>query len=258
MMLIVSCDVPPTSTVAGLNDLLIVTLVTTRVTVALAAAALTNPCAELTAPAAIVFVPEPAPAGVVTLTRIVQLVAPAPTASAPPASVMVLVPEVAVTAPPQLLTRFGVAETRCPAGSVSVNARPESATAPAARVSVIVARVSVPAATVSGAKAFVTDSTGFTVSTPVIAAWVRPWLVTSAPCAIEFVRAPVDAVAEACTGTVIVQLPPAGIELPGRPSVIAVRAGSGIDRATARRRRRRRRSNRELGIRAQRRQCVGE
>ena len=54
--LIVSCDVPPTSTVAGLNDLLSVTLVTTRVTVALAAAGLMNPCAELTAPAAIVFV----------------------------------------------------------------------------------------------------------------------------------------------------------------------------------------------------------
>ncbi len=41
--LIVSCDVPPTITVAGLNDLLSVTLVATRVIVALAAAGLTKP-----------------------------------------------------------------------------------------------------------------------------------------------------------------------------------------------------------------------
>ena len=37
-MLIVSCDVPPTATVAGLNDLFSVTLVIARVSVAFAAA----------------------------------------------------------------------------------------------------------------------------------------------------------------------------------------------------------------------------
>ena len=223
MKLIVSCDVPPTRTVAGLNDLLIVTLVTTRVTVALAAAGLMKPWVELTALAAIVFVPDPAPAGVVTLTRIVQLEAAAPPGRAPPTSETVLVPEVAVAAPPQLLTRFGVVETTCPAGSVSVNARPVSATAPAARESVIVIRVSPPAATVVGANALATDSTGFTVSTPVIADCVRPKFVCNVPCAIVLVRAPVTALAATCTGMVIVQLPAAGMVPPAASvTVVAV------------------------------------
>ncbi len=46
----------------------------------------------MTAPAAIVFVAAPAPGGVVTLTRIVQLVAAASPASAPPASETTFVP----------------------------------------------------------------------------------------------------------------------------------------------------------------------
>ena len=186
----------------------------------------------MTAPAAIVFVAAPAPAGVVTLTRIVQLVAAAPPASAPPASETTLVPDVAVTAPPQLLTRFGVADTRCPAGSVSVNASPDSAEAPAARVSVIVIRVSAPAATVVGATAFATDSTGLTTRFAVIVACVRPWLVCSAPCAIVFVRVPVDAVADACTGTVIVQLP-AGRDRVARAQRDRVRARRGVQDAAA-------------------------
>src|SRR6516162_2036709 len=104
--LMVSVDTPPTRTVAGLNDLLSTTEVTTRVTVALAAAALTKPSVVVTAPAAIVFVPEPAPAGVVMFTEIVHEVAPA--ASAPPASEKLPAPGLAVTAPPQVLATFGV------------------------------------------------------------------------------------------------------------------------------------------------------
>jgi hypothetical protein len=109
-MLIVSVDTPPTRTVAGLNDLFSVTLVTTRVMTALAAAGLVKPSADVTAPAAIVLVGAPAPAGVVMLTRIVQDVAATPPASDPPASETL--PPAAVTTPPQLLTRLGVADTR--------------------------------------------------------------------------------------------------------------------------------------------------
>ena len=107
--LIVSCDTPPTRTVAGLNDLFSVTLVTTRVITAFAAAGLMKPSIEVTAPAAIVLVGAPAPAGVVMLTRIVHDVAAAPPASDPPASETL--PPAAVTTPPQLFTRLGVADT---------------------------------------------------------------------------------------------------------------------------------------------------
>ena len=72
------------------------------------------------------FVAEPAVTGAVTFTAIVQLDAPPPTAPArlPPASTIVFVP--VVTAPPHVLTTFGFDETVCAAGSVSVNARPDS------------------------------------------------------------------------------------------------------------------------------------
>src|SRR5215831_11114822 len=171
--LIVSVETPPTRSVAGLNDLLSAIDVTTRVTVALAAAALTKPSAVVTAPAAIVFVPEPAPAGVVMLTETVHEVAPV--ASVPPASEKLPAPEVAVTVPPtQVVAAFGFEDTECPAGSVSVNAMPENAGAPFACVNVTVSRESAPAATVAGANAFATVSAAVVVSVAVIADWLRP------------------------------------------------------------------------------------
>src|SRR6266700_2434964 len=94
------------------------------------------PLVEITFPVVLFFTPEVVP---VTLTVSVQLLL---TAIVPPASDTLPEPATAVAAPPQVLVSpLGVATTR-PAGSVSVNATPVSATAlPAGLVMVKVSEV---------------------------------------------------------------------------------------------------------------------
>ena len=210
-------DVPFSATIAGSNDLASETMPVTRETLALTAA-LVTPCAVVSRPAAIWFVAVPDVSGVVTLTAIVQFVAPAP--SVPPLIETLFDPGVAVTVPVQLVTRFGlVLEITWPAGCTSVSEIALNGTAPLAWEIVRVRRESVPASTVVGRYAFARPSaaptligaeigevlvTGFPLSVPVIP-----------PAAIVLVRVPVAAVGPMFTGKVIVQVLPPGMDAAG-------------------------------------------
>ena len=90
------------------------------------------------------------------------------------------------------------------------------AIAPFACDTVIVSRLTPPERTVVGFHDLATVAAWVTVRLAVAPKALLPWSVTSAPAAIVFVRAPVEAFGATATGTVIVQFPPAGIDPPER------------------------------------------
>src|SRR5689334_3437193 len=117
------------------------------------------PLVEVTAPLVLLYVPLAEP---VTSTLTVQLLL---AATAPPVSEMLPEPAVAVTVPVQVPpSPFGVATTR-PAGSVSVNATPVSATAFAAGLVMVKVNVETPFTPMAvGLKALAIDGGATTFS----------------------------------------------------------------------------------------------
>src|SRR5712671_169146 len=102
----------------------------------------------------------------VTSTLTVQVLAPTAAFTPLPPMVKVPVPAVAVIvgAPPQLFTTLGTAASTTPAGSVSVNVRPERTGEPAGLVTVKVSVDVRPTPIVAGAKALVSAGWFWTVS----------------------------------------------------------------------------------------------
>ena len=117
------------------------------------------PLVELTAPVVLFFRPEVVP---VTPTPIVHEVF---TPTVPPLRETLPLPAVAVTVPPQELVTLGVLATINPAGKVSVNAKPFSATVFAAGFVIVNVSVVVPlTGMVAAPKAFAIEGGAATVS----------------------------------------------------------------------------------------------
>jgi len=123
------------------------------------------PLVELTAPVVLLFTPEVVP---VTLTPMVHEVF---TPTVPPLRLTLPLPAVAVNVPAQVLVTFGVLATLNPAGNVSVNAKPFSATVFAAGLVIVKVSVVVPfTGMVAAPKAFAMDGGAATVAAKVAVA----------------------------------------------------------------------------------------
>jgi hypothetical protein len=134
------------------------------------------PLFELTAPVVLFFTPEVAP---VTFTPMVHEVF---TPTVPPLRLTLPLPPVAVNVPPQVLVTFGEFATTNPAGNVSVNAKPVSATVFAAGLVIVKVSVVVPfTGMVAAPKAFAMEGGAATVST---------WVADAVPAEAVKVGAP--------------------------------------------------------------------
>lgn len=148
------------------------------------------------------------------LTAIVQMLA-APVlglGKLPLASMMLLLPAVAVTVPPQVLTTLGVAAIVCPNGKLSVKSTCVSASALATRLIVIVSLETPLGAMMLGTKDLLIGVASLMIKLPVAGVVLLPWFVTNAAVAIVLVRVPpIVAFTAVITGIVIVQLLAAGM-----------------------------------------------
>jgi hypothetical protein len=205
----VSVLVAPAPWVAGENALLTLTAVTTSG--AVAALALT-PAVVISAPAAmlLVYVPAATVLAICTGTVIVQLEF---AGIVPAVMVMVVAPGAALRLlVPQVLLAAGDAATEKPAPIVlcklSVNPLMVAAAAEGL-VSVMVSVLVDPAA--RGVTNVLATLAVVTARLAVAAAVLEPAVVTSPPASTLLVYVPVATVLATCTGTVIVQLPPAGM-----------------------------------------------
>ena len=162
---IVSTDVLPGLIVDGAKAFVSVTFGAATASVALAGAALVAPCVLVTVLGGIVFVHVP---GVVpvTLTVTVQL---APAATLPAPSANCEVPGNVVTVPdPHVVDAFGDAAMTTPLGSVSLKARPVSATEPVAVLETVTVTVELPfTATDEGVKLLAIVTPGALLTTSV-------------------------------------------------------------------------------------------
>lgn len=195
-----------------------------------AAEVLTLSLLEVTAPMPSVLVAVPLdPAGVMTSILTVQFVVAIVGAdSPPPLRLIEPAPGVAVTTPPlQVVLALGVGATvtgKGVVGSVSVRVILVNADAPVARLMVIVkVETCVPAATIVGEKLLEAVIPCATLIVAVAAPVLLPCEVTNAPGAIVLVRVPVGALPAILTGTVMIQVPLAGMA----PSFLLIMVPSG-------------------------------
>lgn len=179
LIVMVSSDVVPATTAAGVNALLNVTSGTAVIaTLAVAGASLERLCVVVSACVEMVLRYEPT---VVPVTR-TPSVQVALGARVPPVSATLAPPAVAATEPAgHDVAAFGVGAIVSPVGNPSVSDMPESATAPGAVFEIVIVNAEVaPATNAAGANALsIVSAPGVTVRAAVAA------LALEAPCVVE-------------------------------------------------------------------------
>ena len=200
----------PFNRIVGLENAFIMTGGATTVMVAVLLVVPVPPFDEVIAPVVLLLTPGVMP---VTSTVIVQF-PPAPTV--PPLKLIVDVPAVAVTAPPQLVLVLGELATRNPAGRLSVKATPASASVPFG-FEIVNVSVAVPFnGTVGAENCLAIVGAASTVTVAVLLTAPGPLSVdVTAPVVLFFTPAVTPV-----TVTLKVQLVPAPIEPPARVIVL--------------------------------------